>query len=99
MGIVKTKKAFEEEADKLILLALNTYKNNSDLANRYAEIAYRILTSHRIRFGDRKFLICKKCRHILIPGRTAEVKFMEKSIKYKCLNCNKVISIHYEKRV
>ncbi len=99
MQISKSKKLFEEDADKLINLAISVYKTDLNLANRYTEIAYNILVSHRIKFGYRKFLICKRCKHLLVPGSTANVEFRHKSIIYKCLNCNKVITISYEKRI
>jgi len=79
----------------LFRLALETYKQDMDLANRYVELARKISMRAKVRIPRRyRLLYCKRCGGLLVPGRTAAVRMRsrrEPHLVIKCLKCGKII--------
>lgn len=68
-------------------------KGKSDLARRYVDLVFRISRRTKVKIPRywRRFL-CKKCKSILIPGRTCRVRIRAQSsrashITITCLRC------------
>ncbi len=84
-----------QRISRLFELALEIYKTDLDLADRYVELARKISMRARVRIPRRyRLLYCKGCGGILIPGVTARVRvrsLREKHIVIKCLRCGRFI--------
>ncbi len=94
----KNKSSFERDYNFLVKEALRLYDTDRKLSNRYAYIAYRIYLSQKPDLStEEKLLICRRCKRILVPGRTAIVRLKNKNITYKCLNCGNVRKLKYVK--
>ena len=89
-------KKFRRDFYSLIDLA----KENKELSDRYTSIAHRILTSKKIKLSkEEKFLICRRCNKLLIPGFSCIVRLKQGFLTYKCLNCGNVRKVKYDKRI
>ncbi len=92
----KRNKKFKENFDVLINMALQ----NPKMSERYAYLAYRLIKSKKVKIrGEEKFLICKSCNRLLIPGKNCQVRLKEGFLTYKCLNCGNVRKVKYDKRI
>ncbi len=93
----KDQKKFKRDFNVLITLAKNSDKKLSD---RYAYIASNMITSKKVKLNqEEKFLICKKCNRLLIPGRNCNVRLIKGFLTYKCLNCGSIKKVKYDKRI
>ena len=89
-------KRFRRDFDYLVKAA----RENKDLSERYTYIAKRILTSKKIKLPrEEKFLICRSCNKLLIPGVNCRVRLKQGFLTYKCLNCGNVRKVKYDKRI
>lgn len=86
----KLKDMARERVDILLVKALETAKNDMDLARRQAELARRICLKYNIRlpYSERQ-LFCRKCKRFIVPGVTARVRlgYRPKAVKITCLEC------------
>jgi ribonuclease P protein subunit RPR2 len=79
---------------------INMAKENKELSDRYIYIAHRILTSKKIKLSkEEKFLICRRCNKLLVPGFNCTVRLKQGFLTYKCLNCGNVRKVKYDKRI
>lgn len=74
-------------------LAFST--NDLNLADRYVEIAKRISMKARVRIPSYlKLFICRGCKRILIPGKTARFRIKQKGgrkmIVISCFRCGHI---------
>ena len=89
-------KRFKRDFDYLVKAA----RENKELAERCTYIAKRILTSKKIKLiGEEKFLICRSCNKLLMPGVNCRVRLKQGFLTYKCLNCGNVRKVKYDKRI
>ncbi|MCL4398875.1 MAG: hypothetical protein M1322_03490 [Candidatus Parvarchaeota archaeon] len=89
-------KRFRRDFYSLIKLA----RENKELSDRYTYIARRILTSKKIRLSkEERFLICRRCNKLLVPGVNCRVRLKQGFLTYKCLNCGNVRKVKYDKRI
>jgi len=90
-----------QRIEKLIKLAEEVYSRDQELANRYAELAYRISLRARVKIPKKyKYRICRKCRAFLVPGRNMSVRLKsrrEPHLVIKCLVCGYTKRIPYKK--
>jgi len=82
-----------KEIIRIMEMALST--NELNLADRYVEIARRLCMKARIRMPSHlKLFICKGCKRILIPGKTARFRIKQKGGKkmvvISCFRCGHV---------
>ncbi len=97
--LTKSKKYLSEDVEYLLGRAKELRKSDRELADRYAMIAYNMITKNKLGMRrEQKLLICKNCNRLLIPGDTAVVRLYKGAVTYKCLNCGKTVRISYEKR-
>ncbi|MGC8533138.1 MAG: ribonuclease P protein component 4 [Candidatus Parvarchaeum sp.] len=93
---IKDEKRFKRDFDYLMREA----RKNKALSDRYAYIAKRMLTSKKIKLPkEEKFLICRSCNRLLIPGVNCRVRLKQGFLTYKCLNCGNVRKVKYDKRI
>jgi ribonuclease P protein subunit RPR2 len=94
----RDKRAFKRDFSFLVNEAKTLYEKNRMLSDRYTYIAYKIFLSKKLKLSkNEKVLICKTCNKILIPGKTAVVRLRKGAILYKCLNCDGVRKLGYDK--
>jgi ribonuclease P protein subunit RPR2 len=71
--------------------ALLNAKNNSELAQRQAEIAKKISMKFKIQMPfEVRLSFCKKCKKFIAPGIKSKIRLSSKpkSIRITCLYCN-----------
>ena len=89
-------KRFKRDFDYLI----KTARENNVFSERYSYIAKRLLMSKKIKLSkEEKFLICRSCNRLLIPGVNCRVRLKQGFLTYKCLNCGSVRKVKYDKRI
>jgi len=81
----------KERIDILIVNALKEAKYDEKLADDLAQLAKKIAMRVRLRLTyEIHQLYCKKCKQLIIPGRTSRVRTgrtNQKSIRITCLRC------------
>lgn len=87
-------KALARNRVKILLAkAVETAKEDPELAQRQAAIARRIILRYNIRLPySEKRLFCHGCKRLLIPGVNARVRLghRPKAVKITCLECGHV---------
>jgi ribonuclease P protein subunit RPR2 len=77
---------------------------NPDLANRYADLSRRYSMSVKIGFPtEYKKLICKKCKKLMIPGKTCRTRIQSRKKRgsryvITCLSCNHMTHIYFKRK-
>ncbi|MCX8161780.1 MAG: ribonuclease P [Candidatus Bathyarchaeota archaeon] len=76
-------------------LSLKYFEKNSNLADRYVEIARRISMKTRIRIPNiyKRYYICRKCKRLIVPGYTCRIRIRSKGnprIIITCLRCGAI---------
>ncbi len=86
-----TKQIAKNRVQVLFQQALNVYKTNPQLAQRYVATARRISMGARIRLpAQYKRQTCKNCNALLVPGSSSRVRVKPKRathIVVTCLGC------------
>ncbi len=96
--MISAKKAGSFKRDFNILIGLA--RNDSKRSDRYSYIAYRLVKSKKVKLNKaEKFLICKKCNKLLVPGNNCQVRLSKGFLTYKCLNCGNAKKVKYDKRI
>lgn len=73
----------------LINSAISNAKTNPVLSQRYASMAQRISTKHKIRMPyELKIVFCKKCKSFISPGINARIRLGRSSVKSIRISCN-----------
>lgn len=76
----------------LLMLAKEIINEDSELAQRYFQVARKIAMRTRLKMPkEYKSLICKKCKSFIMPGTNCRVRIQQKRqthIVITCLNCN-----------
>jgi ribonuclease P protein subunit RPR2 len=89
-------KRFKRDFDYLIKAAME----NKSLSDRYTYLAKKLLISKKIKLSkEEKFLICRSCNKLLVPGVNCRVRLKQGFLTYKCLNCGNVRKVKYDKRI
>ncbi len=102
-NIIKKKLALER-IHFLMGKAKEIYSFNPDLANRYADLSRRYSMSVKINFPmEYKKLICKKCKKLMIPGKTCRTRIQSRKKRgsryvITCLNCNHMTHIYFKRK-
>jgi RNase P subunit RPR2 len=83
------KKIAGRQIDKLIEYALTENKSNPEIAERHAEIAWKLSTRFNVRLGERRLFFCHKCKRFIVPPDTARIRFSKKrkGLNITCLRC------------
>ena len=80
-----------QRIDRLMGMAERVSLKDISLADRYAELAFKIAMRARVRLPRKyKLRICRKCRKYLLPGVTASIRIRsrrETHLVVKCLRC------------
>lgn len=83
--------ALKEMADILEMAALST---DVVLAQKYAAMAWRISTKHRIRMPYiMRFMFCKKCKKFMRPGVDSRIRLCggrPRTVRVTCLYCSHI---------
>ncbi len=95
----KARKIAWERIQILFNLAMEEgRKGNLSRASRYVEHILNLSRKYNVRLPrEMKRYICKNCRAVLIPGKTAQVRLKKKKVVIKCLNCGAYKRYVYKK--
>jgi len=93
-----SKKQFAlKRVQHLFELAKETVTKDPDLAQRYAELARKIVMRQRVKLpSEYRRLICRHCKHFILPGVNCRVRVKQRRephIVITCLNCGKITRI------
>ncbi len=84
-------KLFAQERVEILIKNLLTEKDPSILELQ-AQLAKKISQKYRLKLSyNIHQLFCKKCKNLIIPGRTSRIRLGRskvKSIRITCLKCN-----------
>jgi ribonuclease P protein subunit RPR2 len=94
-SVKKSRQVKELAAERVKLLAdLALGEQNKDLADRHARVAKDIAMHFRLRLPyEIRQLYCKKCKQLIIPGRSSRVRVGRsntKAVRITCLKCGHV---------
>ena len=88
---IEIKKIAMERVKILFKLAIETFKENKFLAQRYTEMARRICMHYRVKLPiEYRRLICRHCKGLIIHGINCRVRLQRRRqphIVITCLNC------------
>ena len=96
-NIVKIKKSefYKTRKEKLMRIIDELFKLSEEISKKeelkpylqkIGEHIWKLKTHFKIKL-ERKHAICRKCKTVLIPGKTLQVRNYEGYMIYKCLNC------------
>ncbi|MFX1465475.1 MAG: ribonuclease P protein component 4 [Promethearchaeota archaeon] len=84
------KKIARERIEHLLELAKAVFSKDSNLAQRYIQLALRIGMRHKVRIPRfQRWQICKHCRSLLIPDVTCHSRLRNKREPHIVITCNK----------
>ncbi|MEM2911784.1 MAG: ribonuclease P [Candidatus Bathyarchaeia archaeon] len=96
------KRIARQRIQTLFLLARETYHKDSNLAQRYVDIARRIAMAAKIRLPkEYRRQVCRHCKSFILPGVSCRVRIKprrESHIVVTCLKCGKPMRIPLEKK-
>lgn len=95
LPVKKTHRQKEIAGERLRILVDHARKaKNGELASRHARVAKEIAMHFRLRLPyEIRQLYCKKCKQIIVPGRTSRVRLgrsTTKAVRITCLKCGHV---------
>ena len=86
-----------ERVQILLRLAQETDRTDGALAQRYVDLAKRIVEKSKVRIPPQyKRLICKKCGRLIIPGSTSRIRLRQRRephLTITCLRCQGIYRI------
>ncbi len=88
----------KERIKSLLAQAKAVFKENPELAHRYAGLARRISLRYNIRLPrEMKRHICKKCHRYLVPGSNCQVRARreKQAVIIRCLECGHIMRFPY----
>ncbi len=84
----KQQKIAKERIKVLFQLAKESFKEDSNLSDKYIKLARRIAMKHKVRLGPEfKKKFCKNCHKYLLPGVNCRVRLHKHRLIYYCLSC------------
>ncbi len=94
-------KIARERIETLFMLARSAIADGDiALSRKYISYAVKIREHYNIRLGAQKYLFCKKCKTLLVPGITSSTRLVSSNniILVKCLNCGAEMRKVYKKK-
>jgi len=92
----------KERIEILLNQALGIMYEDTDLAQRYVEMAKKIGMRYKVRMPkQQKLFLCRGCKRFLIPGLNCRVRIQQKRephITMTCLECKDVKRIPLRRR-
>ncbi|MEM2093199.1 MAG: ribonuclease P [Candidatus Bathyarchaeia archaeon] len=74
----------------LFTLAIEIYKEDPQLAQRYVDIARRIAMASRIRLPtEYKRQVCRHCKSFILPGVSCRVRIKQRRESHVVITCMK----------
>jgi ribonuclease P protein subunit RPR2 len=93
-----------ERIQFLMSTAIQIYSKNSDLANRYVDLARKYSMSSKVKIPLKyKQMICHKCKKLMIPGVSSRHRIQsrkKRGTRYviTCLNCDHSTHIYFKQK-
>lgn len=77
-----------ERIRTLFQLALKTYREDLELANRYVALARAIGMQNRVRVPrEYRGLVCRRCKRLIVPGFNARVRLQRGRANHLVVTC------------
>jgi len=96
------KRIARQRVHTLFQLAIETYKENPQLAQRYVDIARRVAMAAKLRLpAEYRRLVCRHCKSFILPGASSRVRIKqhrEPHVVITCLKCGGHMRIPLRKR-
>ncbi|MGA2876875.1 MAG: RNase P subunit [Nitrososphaerales archaeon] len=83
------RKVASQQIDKLVNYALAENKTKPEIAERHAEIAWKLSTRFNVRLGEKRLFFCHKCKKFIVPPDTTRIRLSKrrKGLNITCLRC------------
>jgi ribonuclease P protein subunit RPR2 len=73
------------------------FKEDSNLSDRYVQLAKKIATKYKVRIPkEYKKKFCKNCFSYLVPGKNCRVRLQKKKLVYYCISCKHFMRFPYK---
>lgn len=77
--------------DELLREAERVHGEDPELADRYAELAWKLKLRHRVDLPERwKRFVCRRCRSFLAPGEGGRFRVRRGRLVVTCLDCGEI---------
>ncbi|MHA1111126.1 MAG: ribonuclease P protein component 4 [Promethearchaeota archaeon] len=93
-----------ERIEFLMETAIKIYSRNSELGNKYVDLARKYSMASKVRMPTKyKNIICHKCKQLLIPSVSSRHRIQSRKKRgsryvLTCLNCNHSIHIYFKQK-
>ena len=93
-----------ERIEFLMESAIKIYSSNSELGNRYVDLARKYSMASKAQMPSKyKNMICHKCKKLLIPSVSSRHRIQSRKKRGSryvstCLNCNHAVHIYFKQK-
>jgi len=94
-----------ERIEFLMETAIKIYSRNSELGNKYVDLARKYSMASKVRMPTKyKNIICHKCKQLLIPSVSSRHRIQSRKKRgsryvLTCLNCDHSIHIYFKQKI
>lgn len=89
-GKAKQREIALERIERLLKFASSILDNQTELAHRHAELAWKLKTRYNLELPNNlKLKICRKCHAFWVPGRTCRVRLHSNHTPHITMTCEK----------
>ena len=106
MKRIHKKKPLEQRRvalERVVLLfdmASRVFKSESDLSDRYVDLARKIAMKFKVRIPSvLKKQFCKECHCFLVPGSNCTVRLQKSKVVYFCKKCKHFMRFPYIREI
>jgi len=96
------KRIAEQRIQTLFRLAIETHREDPELAQRYVDIARRVAMAAKVRLPkEYRRLVCRHCKSFILPGVGSRVRIKQRRephVVITCLKCGKHMRIPLRRR-
>jgi len=97
-----TKRIARQRIHTLFRLAIETYREDPQLAQRYVDIARRVAMAAKVRLPtEYRRLVCRHCKSLIMPGVSSRVRIKQRRephVVITCLKCGAYMRIPLRRR-
>jgi ribonuclease P protein subunit RPR2 len=84
------KRIAKQRIQTLFRLAIETHKEDPELAQRYVDIARRVAMAAKVRLPtEYRRLVCRHCKSFILPGVSCRVRIKQRREPHVVITCLK----------
>ncbi|MEM0095366.1 MAG: ribonuclease P [Candidatus Bathyarchaeia archaeon] len=84
------KRIAKQRIHTLFRLAIETYREDPQLAQRYVDVARRVAMAARVRLPtEYRRLVCRRCKSFILPGVSCRVRIKQRREPHVVITCLK----------